>query len=169
MKRIILALLAFGLVLSVNGCAGYRLGSMLPPDIKTVYVPTFVNKTSEPLLEVETTRAFLQELQRDGSLRVVNEEQADAVITVTLRSFSIDPVSYRTEQRTTAREYRILLSAGVVMTRRGSGSVVVDSPNVRGDYVFPIAGDLTSSKLRGIPLAAQDLAHNIVEKIVEVW
>ena len=40
---------------------------------------------------------------------------------------------------------------------------------MRGEYVFPVAGDLSSSKLRGLPLAAEDLAHNLVEKVVEAW
>lgn len=170
MKRILLlALGVIGMGLLSSGCAGYRLGSMLPPDIKTVYVPTFVNKTTEPQLEVDTTQALVEELQRDGSLRVVNEDQADAVLNVTLRRYVIEPVSYRGDSRTSAKEYRIVLNAAIVLTRRGAGTVVVDHPDVRGEYVFPVAGDLTSSKLRGLPSAADDLAHNIVEKVVEVW
>ncbi len=158
------------MALSLNtGCAGYRLGSMLPDDIKSVYVPTFVNKTSEPQLEVDTTQAMVAELQKDGSLRVVNEDQADALLKVTLRSYRIEPVSYRSDQRTSAREYRIVIQADMVMTRRAGGSVVAQAPAVRGEYVFPVAGDLSSSKLRGLPLAAEDLAHNLVEKVVEAW
>lgn len=169
MKRLLLtSILGLGLGLLISGCAGYRLGSMLPPDIKTVYVPTFINKTSEPQLEVQTTQSLIEELQRDGSLRVVNQEQADVTLTVTLRNYRIQPVSYSSTARTTAREYRILMQAAIVMTRR-NGSVVVDNPNVTGDYVFPFSGDMSSSKLVGLPDAAADLAHNIVEKIVEYW
>jgi outer membrane lipopolysaccharide assembly protein LptE/RlpB len=169
MKRLLLtALLGLGLGLLTSGCAGYRLGSMLPADIKTVYVPTFVNKTAEPQLEVETTQSLIEELQRDGSLRVVNEDQADAVLKVTLRSYKIEPVAYRSDERTSAREYRIVMHAGIVLTRR-NGSVVVDAPAVRGENVFQMVGDLSSSKLTGLPAAADDLAHNIVEKVVEVW
>ncbi len=169
MKRLLLtSILGLGLGLLISGCAGYRLGSMLPPDIKTVYVPTFINKTSELQLEVQTTQSLIEELQRDGSLRVVNQDQADVTLTVTLRNYRIQPVSYRSTERTTAREYRILLQAAIVMTR-GNGSVVVDNPNVTGEYVFQVAGDISSSKLTGLPLASEDLAHNIVEKIVEYW
>lgn len=169
MKRLLVAL--FGLVMAgyLTGCAGYRLGSMLPPDIKTVHVPTFINRTSEPQLEVETTQAMIEDLQRDGSLRVVNQDQADAVLKVVLRNYSLEPVSYRSDQRTSAREYRIVLTASILMTRKGNGSVIVEAPEVQGEYVFQVLGDLSSSKLRGLPLAADDLAHQIVEKIVEVW
>lgn len=169
MKRLLLtSILGLGFGLLISGCAGYRLGSMLPPDIKTVYVPTFINKTTEPQLEVQTTQSLIEELQRDGSLRVVNQDQSDVTLTVTLRNYRIDPVSYSSTQRTTAREYRIVLQAAIVMTRR-NGTVVVDNPNVIGEYVFQVSGDISSSKLTGLPLAAEDLAHNIVEKVVEYW
>ena len=55
------------LTLLLTGCTGYRLGSMLPPEIKTVYVPTFANQTTEPLLEMEATDAVIVEFQQDGS------------------------------------------------------------------------------------------------------
>ena len=169
MNRSLASLAAAGLLLLVAGCANYRLGSMLPADIRTVYMSTCENKTSEPLLEVDTTQAMVAELQKDGSLRVVNQDQADAILSVTLRSYRIEPVSYRSDQRTSAREYRIVILADMMLTRRAGGSVVAESPSVRGEYVFPVAGDLSSSKLRGLPLAAEDLAHNLVEKVVEAW
>lgn len=169
MKRFLVLWVGLALAGLGSGCAGYRLGSMLPPDIKTVYVPTCVNKTSEPQIEIEATRALIQDLQRDGSLRVVNQDQADAKLEVVLVNYTIEPVSYRSDSRTSAREYRIVLRAKILMTRRSNGSVVVEHPDVRGEYVFPVLGDLSSSKLRGLPSAAEDLAHNIVEKVVEVW
>lgn len=168
-NSIVHGLLGVALAGLLTGCAGYQLGSMLPPDIKTVYVPTFVNKTQEPLIEVDTTQAAIEEFQRDGSLRVVNEDQADAVLEVTLREYRIQPVAYRTDQKTSAKEYRITIFASVLLKRRGTDAVVAENPRVKGETVFPFSGDLTSSKLTGLPNVAEDLAHNIVEQVVEAW
>jgi hypothetical protein len=170
MKNSLLRVVA-GAVLTMvgSGCAGYQLGSMLPPDIKTVYVPTFVNKTQEPLIEVETTQATIEDFQRDGSLRVVNEDQADTVLAVELKEYKIEPVAYRKDSKTSAKEYRITMFASILLTRRVDGSIVAQNPRVKGEAVFPFAGDLTSSKLTGLPAAADDLAHNIVEQVVESW
>ena len=162
-------LACIALAASLTGCAGYQLGTMLPPDIKTVHIPTFVNRTSEPRIEFDTTQAAIQEFQRDGSLKVAGPDQADALLKVELGEYKIEPVAYTKEQRTKAREYRITMTAAILMTRRSDDSVVVESPRVRGEAVFPVAGDLSSSKLVGLPSAAEDLAHNIVEKVVEVW
>ncbi|MFH0907889.1 MAG: LptE family protein [bacterium] len=166
-QTLAIAVLAFGL----SGCAGYHVGSMLPPDIKTVYVPTFVNKTREPLLEVETTAAVLEEIQNDGSLQLANKEDADAILDVTLTHFSLDPVSYRRESstKTAAREYRLTITVSYMLRRRADDSIVSEAPSVSGDAVFELIGDLSSSKLRGIPLTSTDLAHKIVERLVETW
>lgn len=165
----ILALCLVPLALLLNGCAGYRLGSMLPDDVKTVSVSSFVNKTREPLVEIESTQKTIEELQRDGSLSVAKKESADAQLEVTIVDFQLQPVRYDSERGTTARQYRMWLTANVVLKRTKDNSIIVDNPRVRGEYVFDVLGDLTSSKTRALPFAAEDLAHNIVETIVEVW
>lgn len=161
------SLLAATLLLS--GCTGYRVGSMLPGDVKTVHVPTFINKTTEPLLEIDTTQAVIEEFQRDGSLKVVGEAEADAILTVVLTEYRLEPVSFRKDVRTAAQQYRAYIVANMVMRRTSDQSVVVESPRVEGKYVFDVVGDLTSSKLTANPQAATDLGYNMVQRMVEYW
>jgi hypothetical protein len=151
------------------GCAGYKLGSMLPDDIRTVHVPSFVNETSEPLIEIECQRAMIEELQRDGSLRIADESAADAIVRVRLREYRLEPVVYDTIDRSNVRQYRIKLAASLMMTRSANDQVIVERPVVRGEGVFNVTGDLSSSKLAGLPVAAADLARNLVQQIVEAW
>jgi hypothetical protein len=167
-----LAQLSSLLMLAVlsTGCASYQLGSMLPDDIKTVYVPIFVNKTSEPMIETEATQAAIRELQMDGSLKVVSaREEADTLLAVTLTDYRLTPLRYERELNTTANQYRLTLTAQVVLTRRTTDKVVSQNPRIQGECDFPIAGDFTMSKKQGLPSAAEDLAHGIVESIVETW
>ena len=156
---------------SLLGCAGYRVGSMLPPDIETVYVPTFINKTKEPLLEVDTTAAVIEEIQKDGSLQIAKEGEADSVLDVTLINFTLDPVSYRRESSnlTAARQYRMTITVSYMLRRTKDDTIASESAALSGDFVFELIGDLSSSKLRGIPGASADLAHKIVERLVETW
>ena len=167
-KLLSLAILGLSIAL-LPGCAGYRLGSMLPDDVKSVYIPTFVNKSKEPLLEVETTSAAVEEFQKDGSLEVTTEEAADSVLKVQLLEFALQPVAYRRDVKTATEEYRLTIFASVSLTRKSDGSVIAQHPRVKGEATFELAGDMSSAKLRAIPTAAQDLAHSIVEKVVESW
>ena len=152
-----------------TGCAGYRLGSMLPADIRTVYVPTCVNNTSEPLIEQEATRAILSEIQMDGSLKVAPEDLADTVLDITLLRFWIDPVAYVSGDSSTANQYRMSIEASFVLRRRADRSVVADSPKIRGWHDFEFTGDMTSSKAVALRPASQDLGRRILTRIVQYW
>ena len=156
---------------AIAGCTqlGYNLGSMLPPGIKTMYVPVFVNSTDEPLLEVEVTRAAQEAIQVDGSLKIANEAEADAVLSANIIEYKIVPIAFREDKATAADEYRIYLTAAFVMTQKTTGEVLAQSSRVLGESTFLVEGDLTSSKKLALPEAADDLAHDIVEQIVEHW
>lgn len=164
--RVGLTLLALCLL---PACAGYRLGSMLPPDIQTVHVPTFINDTDEPLLEIETTRAAISEIQRDGSLRIASADEADAILTVRLLDFQLQPLAYDLNRRAAAEEYRMYITASVVLTRRDNDEIVAQSPRVTGESTFALVGDLTSAKQSALPEASRDLAHLIISRLVEAW
>lgn len=157
------------LSLSFTGCVGYQLGSMLPPDISSVYIPTFVNETTEPFIEVETTQAAIVQFQLDGSLEVVREDQADAVLNVTVKNFELEPVGYSKIRRTAANEYRLVLTASIVFKRISTGEVLVMYPAVTGWSTFPYQGDLASAKRAALPDAAEKLGYNIVKRVVETW
>ncbi len=162
-------LVAAGIMLAGGGCVGYRVGTMLPPDIKTIAVPTFINKTTEPQLEVATTQAAVQQFQRDGSLEITQKEYADALLEVTLTHFELIPMAYDKDRGTTAQEYRILIHASVLCTRTDTGEVLAEDPQVEGRAIFLKTGDLSSSKRTELPEAAKHLAHNIVKRVVDAW
>ncbi len=111
-------------LLTLTGCVGYQLGSMLPKDIQTVYVPTFVNATSEPFLETETTRATIRAIQRDGSLRIADEDEADSVLSVRIVSYELAPLVYEQSNRSRPSQYRAITYADVVLQRRSNGEII---------------------------------------------
>lgn len=156
-------------LLIAAGCANYRLGSMLPPDVRTVYMPTCVNQTEEPLIEQDVTRAILSQIQMDGSLRVAAEDVADTILDVTLIRFWLDPVAYVSGESSTANQYRMSIQASFVLRRRSDNSVVAEAPNLTGWYDFDFVGDMTSSKAVALGPAAEDLGRRIVNRIVQVW
>jgi hypothetical protein len=164
-----LALAAACALLAAAGCVQYRLGSMLPSDVRTVYMPTCVNETSEPLLELDATRSILSQLQMDGSLRIASEDTADTVLDVKLTNFELEPVGYVSGQSSTVDQYRMRITASFVLRRQSDYSVVAESPSVTGWYDFDFTGDLTSSKAVALRPAADDLGRRIVSAIVQYW
>jgi hypothetical protein len=150
------------------GCAGYRLGSTLPPGLRSVHVPVFVNRTAEPQLENDATQAAMAEFQKDGTLRVAPAAEADAVLEVELTAFGLEPLRYDRDRAKTAVEYRARISARLVFKENRTGEVLM-SKTVEGESTFVPTGDLSTAKRTAIPAAAADLAHDIVEAVVEYW
>ena len=151
-----------------GGCVGYRLGTTLPPGIRSIYVPSFINRTGEPELEVTTTRATIQEFQRDGTLKMGSEGGADAYLKVTLQEFRLVPLRYSNDQAKTTSEYRLIIIAQVNFYRSTTDEQL-SSRRVRGESTFNPGGDLSLAKLNALPEAAEDLGHHIVQTIVEYW
>lgn len=168
-KRTVPALLACALLMtSAGGCVGYRLGSTLPPDLRSVHVPPVVNNSGEPLLELVTTRELLQELQRDGTLKVAAADQADSLLEITLVGFQQSPLRYERDNPKATREYRQEITAQIVFKNVRTGKLLLRK-EVKGESTFDLVGDLTSAKRATVPLCARDLAHDIVESVVEYW
>lgn len=143
---------------------------MLPPDIQTVFIPTIENSTREPNVESDITQALVEEIQKDGSLRVVNDETtADSILYVQLIDYRLQPIDYDSLQETRANEYRLRLKAKVRLVRRATNEIIGEYPSVKGDTDFPFTGDLTTTKRNNLPDAARDLSHDIVELVVETW
>jgi hypothetical protein len=157
------------LLFTVSGCTGYKLGSNLPPGIRSVAVPAFVNQTGQPALETLTTGATIQEFQKDGSLKVAPREQADSVLEVTLTRYSLTPLRYRENRATTAQEYRLTIRADVILRKSSTKDVVSQTSGVEGYADFETLTDLPSAQRDALPKAAQDLAHRIVKTVVEFW
>jgi hypothetical protein len=157
------------IALCAGGCATYKVGSTLPDGVQSVYIPVFINETDEPGVESEATRAAIQEFQNDGTLRVTTEDAADLVLTVTIKEFKLKPLQYKRDRTTTAEEYRLTLVADVVATRTSNRSVLSERTHLEGDAEFTLATDMRAAKRDALPDAAEDLAHKIVEAVVEAW
>jgi hypothetical protein len=76
---LLIGLLGAGLVW---GCGyGFR-GTVnnLPPDIKAVHIPVFVNNTTEGGAEVIFANALIYEFNRGGVIWVVSEANAQGIV-----------------------------------------------------------------------------------------
>jgi hypothetical protein len=164
------SLAVLGALVAAAGCTalGYRVGSTLPKGLRTVHVPTFANDTREPQIENDCTQAAIQEFQKDGTLAVAPAAEADSILEVTLADFRLEPVRYEKDRSKTTAEYRILIEADVVFRAVASGEVLVKR-QAEGRASFDVGGDLTGAKRAAIPVAARDLAHDIVKNVVEYW
>jgi outer membrane lipopolysaccharide assembly protein LptE/RlpB len=100
------------------GC-GYQLAGKethLPPGVNSVTIPTLINKTLEPGIEVPFTQAFLKEFIQDRRVKVVDRADADSILEGTIKSFYLISVSYDQSGRVT--EYQTAVVVDITLKKR---------------------------------------------------
>ncbi len=103
----------------VWGCGYHLVGkeTHLPPGISSIAVPTFVNKTLEPGIEIPFTQAFLNEFILDRRVKVVDRKEADSVLEGVIHYYEFHAVSF--DRSGQALEYQTSVKADLVLKRRG--------------------------------------------------
>jgi len=176
MRLIALAALGFAAFL-LNGCAGYTVGAIKPTPMKQVTklaVQSFKNDTLEPRLEMLVANTLIKQLQQDGTYQIVDEKNADALLTGSITELDRRPARSVSGNVLLAREYTLTMRARYVVTKKDGGQELA-SRSVTGATSFFVSGssaiqaDVNNDERQAIPLAAEDLAVRLVSQISEGW
>ena len=167
MIRFIAAVIACAFL---GGC-GYKLGEIRPTpmrSVRTLGVPTFKNKTYEPLVEVLLADTLIKTLQEDGTYTIVSEDTADAVLSCTLTK--IERRSIRSVQNNVlaTAEFGLRLDIAYEVSDRVTSSILKKG-RVRGDTSFFSSSDLQTTERQAIPVAAKDAAIKLTTEVAEGW
>ena len=105
------------------GCGYQMVGkeTHVPPGLTSVAIPTFVNQTFEPGIEVLFTQAFLKGFIQDRRTKVVDRKEADSVLEGMIKSLEISSVSY--DRSNLALEYQINVVIDLMLKKR-SGEIL---------------------------------------------
>ena len=118
------------LVAAMTGC-GYSTTSRTAKDIRSINVPFFDNKTSEPNLELKVTDSIIENLIKDNTLKVVPENQADATLDGTITEFSNKPFSFN--QNLNAEEYIVVIKVVVTLFNRKTNEPIWQNRSIEGN------------------------------------
>ena len=80
--------------LLLTSCLGYHVGPVKPGvlrDVHLVAVPTFENKTLLPRVEVLVTDSVIKQLQQDGTYKIADQGNADAVLKAEITEINRTP------------------------------------------------------------------------------
>ena len=160
-KKFLLRNIALVGVVSLIGCGYYGTTSRTAKNIKSVYVPFFTNETTEPGLDISVTENIINDLIDDNTLKVVGEEDADAILEGRVVRFVNRPFSFDIDLN--AQEYRVIIHVKVSLLRRGGGEPIWKNKSITGEsfyFVEPIEGENTFEDAR------QQATHIITERIL---
>jgi outer membrane lipopolysaccharide assembly protein LptE/RlpB len=118
------------LPLILSGC-GYSTTSRTAKDIKSISVPFFENTTTEPSLEISVTEKIIRNLVADNTLKVVDEDEADAVLEGNITEFRNVPFSFNMDLD--AEEYHVVLRVQVSLFSRRLNEPIWENKIFKGD------------------------------------
>ena len=160
-----LLLLLFCLVL-LWGC-GYQLAGKethSPPGVSSVAIPTLVNQTLEPGIEIVFTQAFLREFIQDRRVKVVDRREADSILEGIIKSFYIFSVSY--DKSGFALEYQTMVIMDIALKKR-NGEILWKEKDLmeRAWYrTNPSVIANEDNKVNAIQQVAKSLAERILNR-----
>lgn len=162
------------------GC-GYTFqgsGSILPPDVKRVYIPVVENTSAEAGVSAQLTDALREQFERYGVVTVVDTEaEADAVLRA--RILKVQRGTSTTTSRTDiALQQQTTLTVGAELKRASGGvlwrdpsMVVTRSYGATGDVVVTSSVDFASGVTSASDLQrvnTREVARNQERQALEV-
>ena len=167
----IMFLLLSLLLISSCGYGFTPVGGIVPEDTKTIAIPAFVNGTAEPYVDVEVTKAVVNEFLTDGRLKVVSAETADLVLSGKVTKFDMTPSAYTIDNYVQSYTVSIGLNVTVedvkthklILQDTGIGSVFNASYGVS-------LGDITATKIAkeaALKNASRDVASTLRSKLLD--
>ncbi len=185
-----------GMVYALSGCAGYQLGSTKPEiysGVEKLHIPPFTNGTLEPRLSSLVTNAVLKKVQVDGTYRVSNRKNCDAVLVGriknvqkrqlravrfdTLRSQELSVtifIEWHLEDPNTGQKLGVSVPEGngdsKKIQRKANGEVIRGRHGVvSGTTIQFVDGNFQVSERNAISLAAIDAATKLVSQLADGW
>lgn len=157
--------------LLLTGCLGYHVGPVKPSvlrDVHAIAVPTFENKTLLPRIEVLITDSVIKQLQQDGTYRIANENNADAILKAEISEVNRTPARSLRGNVLATTEFNLAMHVKYKL-ETPSGTVLMPSTEVVGTTSFFVGEDVTTDERQALPLAAEELAIHLVTQLSEGW
>lgn len=152
-------------ILLLVGCGYGFSGSIRSayPAIKTVYVDTFTNKTSEPNVENIFRSAFSNEIVQRGHFKLVSSRgEADAVLRGAILNIQIAPLAYKSGTSFSAED-RITITLELFFEETTKGKTLWSNNAFAGtvDYLVTAVGATESSRRNALTKLASDSAEKV--------
>jgi outer membrane lipopolysaccharide assembly protein LptE/RlpB len=165
-----LLLSAFCLLLSACGYQVAGHGDRLPPDVRTIAIPIFVNKTPRFRIEQKLAAAITREFIARTKYRVTADpSQADAVLKGVVTDVRTGVVTFDLNTgRATALQIQVTANVELVDSR--TKKVLFSNPNYvfREEYqISQTTNELFEEDQPALDRLSRDLARTLVTEILE--
>lgn len=177
-RRRMLGVLLCGAAASLPGC-GYSLagrGSFLPPYIKTIGIPMFVNNTNVFDVEKHITQRVRSEFIGRGKYKIdTTTTGVDAVLLGEISSITIAPAAF-TEERQASR-YVLTLTAKIEFKDVKADKVLWSAPSMQFREEYDVTNTASATdpaaffgeNVNALDRMATEFARTVISAILEAF
>lgn len=165
---------ALCLALLLTASCGYHTAghsNLLPPDVRTIAIPAFVNQTQTYHIEQTLTAAVVQEFGTRTKYHVTADGgAADAILHGTVLSTYTNPLTYDS-QTGRAASILVIVSMKVSLTDR-EGRVLYQNPSYTFREQYQVSQELSSFFEEDSPAfqrLSRDFARTLVSNVLEAF
>ncbi len=148
-------------VLMSSGCYTFRPQSEAL--VKSVAVLTFENQTPELTISDRLTTSVIDELIKDGSIKILPEGEAESLLRGSLTSYQ--RTAYQFDESDRVQRYKVTMVFELELTRRADQSLIWRVTATQ-DGIYEAD---TQTETDGQNLAIAALAQTIVTKTTRSW
>ncbi len=165
--RAIAVTAAAAMLASAAGCGPYSTKGRTAGDIKKIAVPNFSNETSQPDIEIDITNNLRSGIIADNTLKVVPDDEADAVLEGTIAKY--DAVPFTFDPNLQAEQYRLLITIRVSLFNPKDNTYIWKDKEIgaHSDYFLDPTTDRTYD--RALEEVYKDLVEGILNATTQEW
>lgn len=158
----------FAALLGVCSGCGYAVGNGFGPQIRSVSVPIFENKTYRRNIEYQLTEAVQKEIQNRSPYRLVKGNEADTVLKGSIVQIRKDVLGETTFDD--PREMQLSILCKVEWVDQRSGQILATEELPISPDAIPAVGQAEFAPEVGASLATatQDAVNRMARKIVNM-
>lgn len=160
----VIALAVASIIASFPGCGYYGTTSRTAKDIKSIAVPFFDNQTLQPDLDIIVTENLINFLVLDNTLKVTDEEYADAVLDGEIVEFVNRPFSFNRDLN--AEEYHVVIKVRLTLFNRRQNEPVWEDKLISGDGSYFV--DISDESVQDFDGAVEESVREITERILNM-
>lgn len=151
------------LAIAVTGCGIYTLNPGGKSQLGSVAIAPFENETTQYELSSRLTELIVDAFISDGSIKVLPEDKAEAVLTGMLTGYERDP--YVFDENDQVLQYRILMDFQITLTNpKDNTELWKESMRQEGVYNAD-----TETEEDGQRRASERLVEAIINKTTKSW
>ena len=155
------------LLMLAPACGVYSTKGRTAGNIKKVAVPNLSNETAQPDIESEITTNLRNGLIKDNTLKVVAENEADAVLEGTVVDYKNVPFTFNADLQ--AEQYRLMIVLNISLFNPKDNTYIWKDRRIdaHSDYYLETTTDRTYD--RALEEVYKDIVEGILNATTQEW